>query len=183
MLDICYNKLPNWPEHLKPIGEGTFDKEVFEIWWGRHKESFQHLDSRILEQWVHRHWHCSPYSFVPLATLKSTLISMSPSEIIKATFNRCDEYKNPDYDYSAFHGAHFENGKHPTALALDEGEWDFPIIMIHTPNGFLSRELKMQNEYLLIEGHQRVRYANALMHRGVDLIPQKVFLLESPIFN
>jgi hypothetical protein len=68
----------------------------------------------------------------------------------------------------------------PTATALDKGRWDYAPIVLPTPNGFIyTIGMFIDSKYLLVEGHQRRRYLNALVHRGVVLEPQRVILLDT----
>ena len=69
-----------------------------------------------------------------------------------------------------------------TAVALDDGEWDIAPIVLRTPNGFLDTYgHQIDAGFLLIEGHKRRRYLNALVERGRELIDQRVFVIDSPL--
>jgi hypothetical protein len=180
MLDL--SNLPDcaWPEKLRPIGEGTFEKENFASWWCRYENEFSHLDSRVLEQWVHRHWLYSDFSFIPLDTLNCELVVWPVDQILGEVFNRLEVNYAPQFDYDVFH----EFGEtHPTAKALDLGAWDYPIIVVRTPSGIRTCDgcERPEVRFLLVEGHQRVRYLNALNSRSVVLKPQDLFILRSPV--
>lgn len=56
---------------------------------------------------------------------------------------------------------------HPTVTPFERsGTWDYPIVVLETPNGFRDYGgAKPLAKYLLIEGHQRLRYLNALVAR------------------
>jgi len=47
-----------------------------------------------------------------------------------------------------------------------------------TPNGFVNHDRQpVQRPYLLIEGHNRRRYLNALVHRGQTFSELPVFII------
>lgn len=58
-----------WPEHLMPVGKGSLEKETFDAWWSRNGTELRHLPPVLCEQWIHRHWKHSPFTFLPLDTL------------------------------------------------------------------------------------------------------------------
>src|SRR5688500_9811436 len=63
----------SWPREWEPLRWSTFDQEPFADWWLRCGHYFPHLDARVLEQWVYRHWELSPYWGFPLLQCRSSL--------------------------------------------------------------------------------------------------------------
>jgi len=189
MFDFSVQRPPVWPEHLKPKGENTADKESFEEWWDKHEAELAHLHPQIAEQWVHRHWYHSEFAFIPLDTMGWKKVSMEGEEILQAVKRELVRTLDPEFDYKAFQGR-YRQEKLPTATALDSGTWDYPIIALSTPKGWLSRRIEnhqstiveIDEYFMLIEGHQRFRYLNALHH--LDMAPDgphDVFIINSPI--
>lgn len=191
MFDFCIYREPVWPNKLEPYGEGSSEKESFNDWWNRFSEEFNHLHPLILEQWVHRHWLLSEFSFIPLDTLGWKLVSLSGEDILSDIKPELWREFNPEFDYDVFQNS-INGRKLPTVEALDSGTWDYPIIALYTPNGW--RTMRTENHeriptiiderYMLIEGHQRYRYLNAL--HAKNIAPEgkhKVFVIQSPLVS
>ncbi len=173
-----------WDETLKPIGYGGHSHELEKLdpWMERTGRLLGHLHPEIREQWIYRHWKYSQLNFIPLDDLTWAEETWEPNYFMEnvRTWRGNDEL-DPDHDYNAF--AEPEVGtKLQTAIALDSGKWDYAPIVLRTPGGFVDTLGKViKANYLLVEGHQRRRYLNALLHRGIEVAPQRVFVLESPI--
>ena len=166
-----------WPNSLKPIGAGTVQCESFATWWERHKTTLAHLHPMIAEQWIYKHWIWSPYRNVPLDHLVWQQELWRTRRILDEVFVRPQFGKlKPAFDYDVFHGKFFEPGR-----TMDRtGTWNYPIVVLLTPNGVkTTRRLFAQVRYCLIEGHQRVRYLNALSARGKCAAEHCVFLLSA----
>lgn len=51
--------------------------------------------------------------------------------------------------------------------------------MLPTPGGFIDTLGKhIEAKFLLVEGHKRRRYLNALIQRGIEVAPQRVLVLQ-----
>lgn len=100
-------KLPDyrsvWPEHLRPRGEDTIEKETFDCWWSRNGAELAHLPSVLCEQWIHRHWTHSPFSFLPLQTLAWLKRSLGGEELLGSVYRAFAGELNPQFDYETFH--------------------------------------------------------------------------------
>jgi hypothetical protein len=174
---VLNERVSCWDERLKPIGEGDHVKEPFDQWWVRNAESMQNLDSKIAEQWVYRHWKNSPYCFIQLHALNWKL-ECWPTEPLLRNIHIRGWTLDPDFDYRQFQNAkRFAN--HPTVTSIDQsGTWDYPIIVLETPNGFRdSNRSYSEEKYLLIEGHKRLRYLNAKHQREECMPCHQLFLL------
>ncbi len=85
---------------------------------------------------------------------------------------------DPVHDLGVYSGSTTKWGKLPTAKALDEGAWDYAPVILSTPGGYICPKGEhIAKDYLLIEGHSRHRYLNALIHHGKKLDDQRVFVL------
>lgn len=163
-------KLPDyrsvWPEHLRPRGEDTIEKETFDCWWSRNGAELAHLPSVLCEQWIHRHWTHSPFSFLPLQTLAWLKRSLGGEELLGSVYRVFAGELNPQFDYETFHrrgGA----DRHRTAVALDSGSWDYPMVLLSTPYGIVDVDtMHPAVRLVLVEGYQRHRYLNALHALG-----------------
>jgi hypothetical protein len=151
-----------WGSALAPLRDGDMDREEFGPWWERNAVALAHLHPQIAEQWVHRHWSHSPYSCLPLEGLTWTLETWSVSSLLSAHMPRCQF--DPSHDYATFN----KYGGLPTARAMNAtGTWDYPVILLHTPEGVMDLEGPLPDvRHVLIEGHCRMRYLNALVVRG-----------------
>jgi len=171
-----------WPESLRPIGESTFEKEPFSDWWHRNRQMLAHLPRDLVEQWIYRHWTHSPFSFLPLDDLTWKRRFWSGADLLRSIHRAWGEQLDPQFDYDTFQrqgGA----DRHPTALALDCGTWDYPMVLLSTPFGIIDGGRSMPSVRLVIvEGHQRHRYLNALHSLGkAPAGPHETIILSTPL--
>jgi len=176
MLDITLRELA-WSAELMPVGEGDLEKEGFDAWWARNRVRLSHLEPRIAEQLVHRHWRHSPYCFLDLDRLTWRLERWSSARIIDDVYMPGWDL-DPEFDYDAFNRNN-RFGGHPTSRPMNAtGTWDYPIVLLETPNGVRDRpEERPDVRFLLIEGHSRRRYLNALMARCLAQPDHEVFVM------
>ncbi|KZK81226.1 hypothetical protein PsAD13_04175 [Pseudovibrio sp. Ad13] len=170
-----------WPDNLQPEGYGELCIEDFAGWWDRNYEFLKNLPETCAEQWVYRHWQDSVASFIPLEDLQCKEELWPAMDFVtKVGTVRGNEALNPTHDFEVFSGQK-TGEKLLTARALDEGSWDYPVVVLETPSGFIDCTGEhIDTPYFLIEGHKRRRYLNALLHRGASLSEQKVFVLHAP---
>jgi hypothetical protein len=172
-----------WPNDLEPQGYGSLHVEEFANWWERNRDKLENLPEALAEQWVYRHWRDSVASFIPLEGLECGEEVWPPIDFVRKVGTvRGNEPLDPRHDFKVFSGQ--ETGdKLQTAIALDSGHWDYPLIVLRTPKGFIDcigDHIKMP--YFLVEGHKRRRYLNALLHKGIHVKDQKVLVLHAPDF-
>ncbi|MET4103129.1 hypothetical protein ABIE58_002566 [Roseovarius sp. MBR-78] len=168
-----------WNSTLKAKEHSRFDLESFDSWWKRNYAIISHLNKEICEQWIYKYGPDHPHSYLELDKVSWTQEMWTPEHFVQSVRSATDNRLAPEFDYEVFNRDGFNT--HPTATALNLGSWDFAPIVLYTPGGFLDRYRAMQNyEYLLIEGHQRRRYLNALVAQGQQLSEQRVFVLISP---
>ena len=182
MFDLDRSFEPDWPQTLRPIGEGSFEKESFAAWWARNRERLSHLPNDLCEQWIYRHWFNSPFSFLPLSDLRLERRRWSGEELLDSIFRAWGGELHPQFNYDAFQG----NGggdRTATAVALDSGTWDFPMVLLSTPSGVVNEGVERPEVRLVVvEGHQRHRYLNALHARGkAPAGPHDTIILHSPL--
>lgn len=183
MLDVRRSPPCVWPVSLCPLRHGEFDKEPFLPWWERNRDALSNLHAQIAEQWVHRHWDRSPYTFVPLHEISWVLEDWQVPRILAEIHIPFREFNDPEFDYDALH-RNSGFGPTRTAKALDTGTWDFPIIVLRTDTGIRDSDGNHpDSRFLLIEGHQRMRYLNALTTldrlKHVAPGPHAVFVLKA----
>ena len=178
-----------WPQHLQPLDDDSFDKEPFADWWKRNHDEVGHLHPLLAEQWVYRHWRHTDFAFLPLESLEWDLLEMTGEEILRKVRREISKQLDPEWDYEQFHGRD-GLGKTETARDLDGGTWTYPIVALSTPTGWITlsdehphNPVELRDERLmLLEGHQRHRYLNALHHRGTPPPgPHRVFVVRSPM--
>lgn len=177
-----------WPPHLQPIGDNSADKESFAAWWGRNESEIGHLHPQLAEQWVYRHWDYTEFAFLPLETLSWQLRQMEGGEVLANVRREISKQLDPEWDYHQFQGEGKE--KTQTAQELDQGTWAHPIVALSTPSGWVTRSREHPHDFIelpqerlmLLEGHQRHRYLNALHWRGTPPRgPHQVFVVSSPV--
>ncbi len=119
--------------------------------------------------------------FIPLEDLSAQVELWTPSSFLEnvATVRDMEEM-DPVFDYEVFQGREV-GSKLPTAIALDEGAWDYAPIVMPVRGGVRDSlgELK-RRPYFLVEGHRRRRYLNALISQGRELSHQRVLVRKSP---
>jgi len=151
-----------WPEALRPVGEATHAKEPFDVWWARNRQVLAHLPEDLCEQWIYRHWTHSPFSFLPLDGVSWVRRLWSGGELLASIHRAWGGELHPQFDYDAFQGRGGAD-RQTTAVALDQGTWEYPMVLLSTPFGIVDRGEVLPNARLVIvEGHQRHRYLNAL---------------------
>lgn len=170
-----------WPAYLEPRGYGELIVEDFGSWWKRNGDQIKHLPDTLAEQWIHRHWRESVASFIPIEDLMCREEIWAPGDFVtKVGTVRGNEPLNPEHDFEVFSGQK-TGEKLLTAKALDSGHWDFPLVVLETPGGFIDCVGDhIETEYFLVEGHKRRRYLNALLSRGASIADQRVYVLRSP---
>lgn len=188
MLDFRVTGPRVWPSYLRPTGDESHAKEPFAAWWARHESEIGHLHPQLAEQWIYRHWRDTDFAFLPLETLTWELAEMEGEEILARVRREISKRVDPEWDYDQFQGMHGA-GKTATAEDLDRGTWEYPIVALFTPTGWITRSethphdvIALPHERLmLLEGHQRHRYLNALHWRGTPPKgPHRMFIVESP---
>ena len=179
MLDLRRRWDCAWDPAMRPVGEGDHQKEPFEAWWDRWGERLGHLDPRVAEQWIYRHWHHSYMSFLDLEPINWRLESWPGDRILSDIHPEFGGPMAAENDYAAFNGGAF--GPIATARAMNTGTWDMPLLVLQTPKGILSERGELPHiRYVVAEGSKRMRYLNALRHRGQGEGPHELFLLSTP---
>ena len=156
-----------WPSALAPKGSG-FDREPFQKWWSRVSHLLSHIHPQVAEQWVHRHWGHTPYDSIPLDGLACSLENWATNQLLEKVYIHGWNLQ-PACDRKAFLEVHrISSGGHPTVRPFQQhGTWDFPILVLHTPRGLrIDGTPVPETSHLLIEGHSRMRYLNALAVLG-----------------
>jgi len=182
--DLDHVRDPAWPEALRPVGEATAEKEPFAEWWARNGEYLAHLPSDLCEQWIYRHWLNSPFSFLPLEDLAWERRVWDGAELLRSICRAWGGELHPQFDYETFQ----RNGgddRHATAVALDGGTWDYPMVLLATPHGVVNEgETRSDVQLVIVEGHQRHRYLNALHALGRPPAgPHETIVLNSPLIE
>ncbi|MFP2930689.1 hypothetical protein ACLESO_36925 [Pyxidicoccus sp. 3LG] len=160
-----------WPEDLNPAGE------EFESWWFRNRDRLAHLDRRLVEQWVYRHWDSTHFKFIPLETLRWSLETWPTERVLSTIRPAWSGLHDPEIDYSKI----FKKDV-LTVRNWKNGTWDYPTVILELPFGVSVRAGEFPNlRFMLVEGHLRFRYLNALSHHRVATGPHELFVLRSPI--
>jgi hypothetical protein len=89
-----------WEERWKPRSAG-FDREPFNECWDRNKADFTGLHSQVVEQWVHRHWTHSSYTFLPVAAMVSRLETWPVARILTEVGSDLRDRLDADFDYES----------------------------------------------------------------------------------
>ncbi|WP_431017285.1 hypothetical protein [Bradyrhizobium pachyrhizi] len=179
MLDLREHRHCVWDQALCPIGEGE-NKESFAKWWARHEGRLAHLHPQIAEQWIYRHWAHSYMAFLPLEGLTWRHEIWEGDEILKRVHMEFGGPMNAEHDFRVFNGRP-PFGPPATALALNQGTWDIPLLVLETPAGIRSMERDLPDtRYVVAEGSKRMRYLYALRQHDKAPGPHELFILKSP---
>ena len=168
-----------WPQHLAPKGDASNGvvHESFLDWWSRCKYALANLDSMICEQWVHRHWFCSPHRYIKLEELGWRSEIWSASEFLENVGSSTDDGLRDRSQLAEYYDPKTHQ-PHQSAQALEKGSWDFPPIVLGTPHGFVDQyKRRISLPYLLIEGHLRYGCLKALVDQGHKFKSQRVFVI------
>lgn len=170
-----------WPPELEKLEneQDPWHPETFGAWRVRTKHLTGELPAEVCEQWMYRHFGQSPMQFLDLRRLSCDEVTWSPEQFLAQVGTIYgNEPMDPVHDLAVFSRPGVGGRKLATAEALDEGAWDYAPIILHVPGGYICPKGEhVQRDYLLIEGHSRHRYLNALIHHGHKLPPQRVFVL------
>lgn len=165
---------------MRPIGEGDHKKEPFENWWTRWFERLSHLEPRIAEQWIYRHWCQSYMAFLTLESITWRMECWPGRRIISQVHLEFGGPLSPVDDYGLFNEGR-GHGPLQTAIAMNRGTWDMPLLVLETPNGIVSHAGPLPNVRLVVaEGSKRMRYLAALLHRRQCDGPHELFILSTP---
>ncbi len=169
-----------WPEELARIeGEFLGDAEPFSDWRERTRELTGALPNEVCEQWVYRHGTQSPFTFLDLSKLhcEEQVWPAHDFPIRIGTF-RGNEAMTPEHDFKVFNDRYLTGLAASTASTLNAGKWEYAPVVLSTAGGFIcSIGEHINKDFLLIEGHKRFRYLYALLTKGVDVEPQRVWVL------
>ncbi|WP_437324947.1 hypothetical protein [Sorangium sp. So ce381] len=122
----------------------------------------------MFEQWVFRHWSYSEYFGLPLRGLKCRAVYLETNTLLAvgAGGNAIPD-RTPESLLAVFEHMR-ELPCQPMITMNSTGTWDFPVLLLESPNGFVYRGRQEHAPKLwLIEGHLRVRYLMALAAHGV----------------
>jgi hypothetical protein len=171
-----------WPEKLRPIGDcGGRSEESFGEWWDRcGMQRLGHLPKNFVEQWVYRHWDYTVHRYFDLERIKVSLESWLPDQFLSNVASAIDEVFEPESDLTRWSDEFGRPTKEPLiSLLSQEATWDYPPIVFGTANGFFNKDrILVQKPFMLIEGHTRRLALNALVHRGLALPQQPVFVIQ-----
>jgi hypothetical protein len=168
-----------WPESFRPAGLDTFEKESFDSWWSKHKNELANLHRLIAEQWIHRHWDESYFSFLPLDSLAWETRMASSEEFLDQVNLFFGGPAVAEYDYQVFHDNQLQ-----TAKNWVNGTWTIPPIVLETPRGFaFNQKAYPDTRLLLVEGSKRYRYLNALHKKRLHTGLHQFFVISSPLCN
>ncbi len=172
-----------WPNHWKPRDAGTFDQEAFETWWPRVAQDLGHLDSRICEQWIHRHWSHSPYYGMDVRGMSSALRRMSTHSLLREVGTVDDRSPDPPPDPVSLYDDFNPSGEPlEPALSINKtGTWNIPVLLLENAGGFAYfTQLFTSVKLWLLEGHQRLRYLRALRSLGKQVAEEHDVLVLVP---
>ncbi|TRV35839.1 MAG: hypothetical protein EWV70_09525 [Microcystis flos-aquae Mf_QC_C_20070823_S20] len=183
--------MDNYPDHLAPeFDEGGGVSTPFDEWWLRVKESFPTVPEEVAKEWLHRHWHHSPWEWLPSAQYRFDRV-LWPAEALLEIRCRLNNFK-ADHTQFIAQGDYLANehrkkwgGLWLTEFMLREGVFPSPPILIDNRDGHLVDHQYgdpgyYPHAFLLVEGHKRFELGRYLLTEG-RMKPQLEFYLMSHI--
>ena len=157
----------SWPKAWRPVGHGSLEVEPFCAWWDRIRTTAPELLPEVYEQWVYKHWNYSPYYGFLLQGLSARLVNLPCEEIVTGIGcpPRSLADPQPPWDklYEFLNTGGIEKSE-PFRSMNATGTWNYPILAIRSPDGFIVNGSRYDSPRWLIEGHQRMRYLKVLWH-------------------
>lgn len=172
--------LPEWASEMRSPSTFEHDIERFEEWWTNHRAYLEHLGPIVAEQWIYRHFDRSEYFGLPLEYLRVQLERMATNTLLTDVYVAGWENEPAEYDWQNFYEPAHGNPvpREPGLLMLASGTPRTPILLLHTPEGFvLPNGCEHDRPYCLIEGHTRWRCIRGLNTCGQAAPEHDVLLL------
>jgi hypothetical protein len=161
--------MDNYPEQLAPIGNGTFEKEPFQVWWGRVSEHFPTVPKNVARQWIWRHWHESDFCWLPTMGSRFELARWQPEEIEVVKIWREGSNKYEDWeDHLLSLATQPRNLRYGVAeIMFRRKRWPAPPIVLDNRNSIGFAPWKdLSVGFVLVEGNRRMAMAKALARRN-----------------
>lgn len=175
--------MDNYPQHLEPRGNGTFEKEGFASWWLRARDSFPAVPRNVARQWLHRHWGQSEFGWLPSAGAQFTLEMWQPADVTTVQI-----YQEGLPPYDQWGEFLIGLGMKPTgwrfrvaSIMNRRYRWPAPPIVWHRPAPIANESSEgLPTGVVLVEGHRRTAIAKALARRGTLGANLPVWVLRYP---
>lgn len=180
MLDLAnLTDAPGW-DQFRPVGEDTFQQELFETWWERQAQTLGHLHAEICEQWIYRHWRGTRHRWLDPLDLTWRLEGFDTDRFLSLVHLHWGGPADPAHDYEVFRPDRPDPLE--TALNWENGTWTLPPILLETPEGIRFHAEKYPNvRFLVVEGSKRYRWLNALAHRCAPTGPHQAYVLSQRV--
>lgn len=172
--------MDDYPEKLAPeFDKGGGVSTPFNEWWERVHGEFPFVPEDVAEQWLHRHWSHSPYSFLRSRSYRFELTEFDPSDILGIwNFNsdNGDSTKQTGlYRLSQrFWVRDFmvENKRFPKPIIVLDNQDQHILSLENRPDWLENKPL------ILVEGHRRYEVAVGMMQKDPLDNPQKMWLMK-----
>lgn len=172
--------MDNYPEYLRPKGEGR-EQEPFAEWWKRAQPHFKAIPENVAQYWIYEHWGRWEYQYLDLSNYSFDLVRWPAERLaeILTIWNRYDT----DHTKCLSHGRDLVddwefNEPYPTsAYMLEHGDFPAPIIVLDNRDSHINPETvefdyqSLPEGYVLMEGHRRFNIALHL-HSARRLKPE-----------
>lgn len=163
--------MDNYPNNLAPaFEEGGGVATPFDEWWPKVKSEFPNVPEIIAKEWLHRHWGCSPFSWIPSNSYNFTLEKFSSDKL--------PNILNGQHNFELGGAKALDQGKyicgdHPQRPWRLDPIWlvtymkehmDFPspIVILDNNDNHLENVAEVPEHYrdlpsalILVEGHRR----------------------------
>lgn len=175
--------MDNYPDHLAPeFDEGGGVASPFEEWWPRVKDSFPTVPEEVGREWIHRHWHHSPWEWLASADYSFERVRWPAQTLLELRY-RLNKF-DADHTLILAQGDYLANehratwgGLWLTNFMLENGEFPSPPIVLDNRDGHLVDHQYEDPDYyaralLVVEGHKRFelgRYLHSLGKMKPDL--------------
>lgn len=169
--------MDNYPDHLAPeFDEGGGVATPFEEWWPRVKDSFPTVPEEVAREWLHRHWHHSPWEWLRSKDYSFQRVRWPADSLLTLRY-RLNEF-SADHtlvlqqgDYLANEHRRTWGGTWLTNFMLEHGDFPSPPIVLDNRNEHLVDHVYGDPDYypqalLVVEGHTRFELGRYLYSLG-----------------
>lgn len=147
---------------LKPVGDGTFDKESFEEYKKRAAPLLPNFPECALENWIYRHYaDIDDYAFLGFEKMLFKEELWSKDEI----YDNIKSYDDETIDSLGYQIYERHDKTWLQKYMLKHKTWNAPIIVFQN-----TTHPDMGKPYHLLEGHLRLNYFRTIYRKEKEIL-------------
>lgn len=155
---------------LEPRGNGTFEKEPFEIYYQRVGHYLPNVPECPFEQWIYKQYSdIDDYAFLDFRKMKFEKEIWSKDKIFNEINSYGDNHRIDSHGFQIYNNRF--NGVWLKKYMIENLTWPVPIIAFENH----SHE-KMGKPFHLLEGHTRLNYFRAIYRKEKEKLLDNHFV-------